>query len=130
MQVEDYKTWEYENGRLLAREFLRLSPLPTAAFVYNDVTAIGVMSQLAADGVRIPEDVSVMGFDNIITTEYTTPPLTTVSQPAFDTGAMATRIILDKIMGTNMANCRINLHPQLIERKSVKNLNDDMEGDC
>ena len=130
VQVEDYKTWEYENGRLLAREFLQLSPLPTAAFVYNDVTAIGVMSQLAADGVRIPEDVSVMGFDNIINAEYTTPPLTTVSQPAFDTGAMATRIIRDKIMGTNMANCRINLHPQLIERKSVKNLNDVMEGDC
>ena len=130
VQVEDYKAWEYENGRLLAREFLKLSPLPTAVFVYNDVTAIGVMSQLAADGVKIPEDVSVMGFDNIITAEYTTPPLTTVSQPAFDTGAMATRIILDKIMGTNMANCRINLQPQLIERKSVKNLNDVMEGDC
>ena len=107
VQIDDYKIWEYENGRELARCFAKLSPRPTAIFVYNDATAISVMSQLNVLGIKVPEDVSVVGFDNILMSEYSNPPLTTVLQPAFETGAMATKIILDKIEGKNKANCQI-----------------------
>lgn len=75
----------------LARCFAKLSPRPTAIFVYNDATAISVMSQLNVLGIKVPEDVSVVGFDNILMSEYSNPPLTTVLQPAFETGAMATK---------------------------------------
>lgn len=121
-RVDDNTYWEYENGRLLADSFLALNPRPTAVLVYNDVTAISVMSQLIAKGIRIPEDVSVIGFDNIVMSEYASPALTTIMQPAFETGEMATRILLDKIEGKSSVNCRVNLCPKLIVRKSVKKI--------
>lgn len=121
-KVADNTYWEYENGRLLAEALLELHPRPTAVLVYNDVTAISVMSRLIARGVRVPEDLSVIGFDNIIMSEYATPALTTIMQPAFETGAMATRILLDKIEGKSATNCRIAFSPKLIVRKSVNKI--------
>ena len=121
--VNDYTIWEYENGRILAKKFVEIDPMPTAIFVYNDITALSVMTQLNAEGLRIPEDVSVIGFDNIVNSEYTNPPLTTIRQPSFTTGAVATQIIFDKIIGNVTENCRVELKPQLIERKSVRALN-------
>ena len=63
-----------------------------------------------------------IGFDNIIMSEYATPALTTIMQPAFETGAMATRILLDKIEGKSDTNCRIAFSPKLIVRKSVNKI--------
>lgn len=117
--VTNYSCWEYENGRALADRFLELYNRPTAAFVYNDMTAISVMGQFTARGLRVPEDVSVISSDNIMMAEYTNPPLTTIRQPAYETGSLATQTILDKIEGRIHTNCRINLQPQLVERKSV-----------
>ena len=117
--VDDYTRWEYENGRQLASRFLQLKDRPTAVFVYNDITAIGVMSQLMKQGLQLPQDVSVVGFDNIIMSEFANPPLTTICQPAAETGSMAAQMIIDKIEGFRSSNCRINLTPQLIERESV-----------
>lgn len=119
VKVEDYTRWEYENGRQLANRFLKLKERPTAVFVYNDITAIGVMSQLMKQGLNLPKDVSVVGFDNIIMSEFANPPLTTICQPAFETGVLAAQMIIDKIEGRRVSNCRINLTPQLIERDSV-----------
>lgn len=118
-EVADHTRWEYENGRQLANRFLELEDRPTAVFVYNDITAIGVMSQLMKQGLNLPGDVSVVGFDNIIMSEFANPPLTTICQPASETGAMAAQTIIDKIEGHRTSNCRIHLTPQLIERDSV-----------
>lgn len=122
VEVEDYKIWEYENGRNLAEEFLNLDPMPTAAFVYNDITAISVMSHLMSKGIQIPDEVSIVGFDNIIMSGYATPPLTTISQSAFETGANAARIILDRITGKNHSCYQIKMRSQIIERSSVKEI--------
>ena len=113
VKTDNYTRWEYENGRALADSFLARKGSATAAFVYNDMTAISVMSRLRERGLRVPEDVSVIGFDNILMSEFANPPLTTVRQPAYETGALATQTILDKIEG------RINLSPRLVERGSV-----------
>lgn len=123
VHVANYAQWEYENGRKLAKSLLELEDRPTAAFVYNDMTAISVMSQLMASGFRVPEDISVIGFDDIIMSEYATPPLTTIRQPSYETGTMATQTILDKIAGRCQANCRITLRPKLVERSSVLKIN-------
>ena len=120
--VDNPARWEYENGRQLANSFLELVPRHTAAFVYNDVTAISVMSQFMSRGLRVPEDVSVIGFDNIIMADYSNPPLTTIRQPAYETGSLATQTIIDRIEGRRSTNCRVNLAPQLIERQSVSDL--------
>lgn len=117
--VNDYARWEYENGQQLANHLLQLPERPTAAFVYNDMTAIGVTSQLMKQGVRIPEDISVIGFDDIIISEFAHPPLTTIRQPAYETGKLATQAIIDKIEERRQTSCRITLTPQLIERDSV-----------
>lgn len=118
-RVDNYTRWEYENGRQLASRVLAMSDRPTAVFVYNDMTAIGVMSQLMKEGLEIPEDISVIGFDNIVMAEFANPPLTTICQPAFKTGSLAAQTIIDKIEERSFTGCRINLSPQLIERDSV-----------
>lgn len=119
IRTDNYTRWEYENGQLLANRIVEMTDRPTAVFVYNDMTAISVMSQLMKQGLRIPEDISVMGFDNIVMSEFANPPLTTVCQPAYETGSLAAQTIIDKIEGRRFTNCRIDLTPQLIERDSV-----------
>lgn len=123
VEWEKSTTWEYENGRNMVSMLLTMEERPTGLFVYNDMTAFSVISQLNTEGIRVPEEISVIGFDNIDMSEYTSPPLTTIAQPAFETGEMAARIILDRIQGVRRANCRVKFEPTIIERKSVRNMN-------
>ncbi len=75
--------------------FLRLPDRPTALFCYNDMMAIGVMKGLAEACVRVPQEMSVTGFDNILFSAYTNPPLTTFDQPKRFIGAEAARLVLN-----------------------------------
>ncbi len=74
---------------------------PTAVIVYNDVMAIGVLHALRAHHLRVPEDVSVVGFDNIAMAAHTNPPLTTVSQPKQHMGKLALQVLRQMIRGEN-----------------------------
>ncbi len=74
--------------------FLSLKEPPTAIFCFNDFMAIGVYSALYQAGVHIPQDISVVGFDNIAISAYLTPPLTTFHQPKDKLGAEAARLML------------------------------------
>jgi len=74
--------------------FLRLPQPPTALFCYNDMMAIGVLKGMHQAGLRVPEDMSVAGFDNILFSAYTNPPLTTFDQPKHFIGAEAARLVL------------------------------------
>lgn len=69
----------------------------TAVFAANDLSAIGVIAALKRHGRRVPEDVSVVGFDDIHLAAYTSPPLTTIQQPTFEMGRRATEILIDAI---------------------------------
>lgn len=84
-----------EDGASAAKYFLDLAERPTALVCYNDMMAIGVMKSLQQAGIRIPEDVSITGFDNIIFSAYTNPPLTTLDQPKRFIGAEAARLLLE-----------------------------------
>jgi DNA-binding LacI/PurR family transcriptional regulator len=84
-----------EDGELAAKYFLSLSERPTGLVCYNDLIAIGMMKGLQQAGLRIPEDVSITGFDNIIFSAYTNPPLTTLDQPKRFIGAEAARLLLE-----------------------------------
>lgn len=84
-----------ENGFTALNHFLELKNPPTALFCFNDMMAIGVLSGLHQAGLRVPEDLSVVGFDNIKLSSYTTPPLTTLDQPKHYIGEEAARLLLD-----------------------------------
>ena len=83
-----------EDGLAALDHFLNLSKRPTALFCFNDMLAIGILNGLHAAGIRVPENISVAGFDNIIFSAYTNPPLTTLDQPKRYIGAEAASLIL------------------------------------
>ena len=75
--------------------FLNLVDRPTALVCFNDMMAIGVLNGLQQAGMRVPEEFSVTGFDNIIFSAFTNPALTTFDQPKYYIGAEAARLLLD-----------------------------------
>jgi DNA-binding LacI/PurR family transcriptional regulator len=68
--------------------------MPTAIFCYNDMTALGVLSEAAVQGRSVPEDLSVVGFDDIFFGSYLNPPLTSVCQPKKELGRRAMQLLL------------------------------------
>jgi LacI family transcriptional regulator len=114
---------EFENGRKLARIFLDAHCSATAIVTINDITAFGIIQELIKNGHRIPEDISVIGFDNINLSAMINPPLTTVSQPSFEMGILAAKVLIDRIERQNKISTQISLKPAIVERESVKTLN-------
>jgi DNA-binding LacI/PurR family transcriptional regulator len=90
----EVSTSDPAGGQSATSHFLTLSPRPTAIFCYNDMLAIGVLRGLQESGLRIPEDCSVAGFDNITFSAFTNPPLTTFDQPKRTIGAQAAQLVL------------------------------------
>lgn len=84
-----------DGGRRLAREVLASGA--TAVLTYNDLLAIGLMQELQAAGVLIPDQISIVGFDDIFGADFTTPPLTTVRSPLSDCGTKAAELMLEAI---------------------------------
>jgi LacI family repressor for deo operon, udp, cdd, tsx, nupC, and nupG len=106
-------------GGMRAAEELTASPT-TAAIAYNDQVAIGLIRGLAARGVQVPRDVSVVGFDNIAPAELITPGLTTVASPLRLAGATATRHLLAVIEGAQSRTGQPMVLPvRLVERGST-----------
>jgi DNA-binding LacI/PurR family transcriptional regulator len=84
-----------EDGFAALSHFLDLPNRPTALICYNDMMAIGFLKGLQQAGIRVPEEMSITGFDNIVFSAYTNPPLTTFDQPKHFIGAEAARLLLD-----------------------------------
>ena len=120
----------FNAGRRAARRILEMDKLPDAVFATSDSTAIGVIYALAREGVRTPEDISVMGFDDNQIAEYYLPPLTTISQPQFDIGHKAFELLLDKINNQSCLERHILLPHRLVERGSVKKRGDPERKDA
>jgi LacI family transcriptional regulator len=88
----------------------------------NDLIAINAMRYLADQGVKVPDDISVTGFDNIRWTDVVTPRLTTIAQPVGAIGAKAVELVQEKMSGASLVNGRTVFDVTLIERDSVKRL--------
>ena len=86
---------EPEKGDLAAEHFINLADRPTALVCFNDMIAIGVLKSLQQRGMRVPEEFSITGFDNIVFSNYTNPPLTTFDQPKRFIGQKAAELILN-----------------------------------
>lgn len=108
-----------EGGREQARELLRLPEPPTAVFAANDLQALGVYEAAREAGLRVPEDVSVVGFDDLAFTEWSDPPLTTVRQPLMRMGATAAELVVELAAGRDLEHDRIELATTLVVRRST-----------
>lgn len=91
----------------------------TALICYNDIAAIGAIRALVNHGLRVPEDVSVVGFDDIQGAAFHNPSLTTIRQPLGEMGAVAARILLQRIRGSATFPDIVPIHPELIIREST-----------
>jgi LacI family transcriptional regulator len=109
-----------ENGRKAAFCLLDMEPPPTAIFAYNDIMAIGALRAVHERGLRVPEDFSVVGFDDIPQAAFTCPALTTVSQPKLDMGCRGAELLLDLIARkTPPDEVAAPLEVQLVVREST-----------
>ena len=114
---------DYDSGIKLADKLVN-SKLPITAIVCAaDILAIGVMSELYKLGVKVPDDISIVGFDDLETSKYLTPALTTIHQQISLKGQKAVELLLEHIEKTNLPKQEEVLSLELIERDSVKKLN-------
>jgi DNA-binding LacI/PurR family transcriptional regulator len=109
----------YEQGHAAAADLLRRAPRPTAIFAANDVMALGVYQAAREAGLRVPEDLSVVGYDDLPVVSWVDPPLTTVHQPLMDMAAAATELALALGRGERPARTRIELATSLTIRQST-----------
>jgi len=111
--------YRYESGLQAAKAMHALSIKPTAVLASNDQMGIGCLVGLKALGYQIPEDISVMGIDNIASTQFVDPPLTTVSLPLYDLGAMGMeRLIKLRHQETTTEEVTILPHHLVIRRST------------
>lgn len=114
--------YRVEEGRRGARELLGRPNPPTAMFCCNDLLAIGAMQVAKELGIRVPEELSIVGFDDTILASVTDPPLTTVSQPIGHMGKQAFQLLIENLVGGNgdSVKQRIVLLPELRIRGSTR----------
>lgn len=108
------------SGEHMAPLILEAGPLPDAIFCGNDMTALGVMNYFFKQGIKIPDEVSILGYDNVSYAESALIPLSTVSQTPFHLGfTMGSQLVEELIGGPGHLHQNVVIKPQLIERAST-----------
>lgn len=108
--------WGANQGYSAAKRLLQQSTPPTAVFAANDLLALGMMRACHQEGVRIPDDIAIVGYDDISGSDFYEPPLTTVRQPFQEVGRQAIETLLAALGGTTTDPVRTR--PELIVRES------------
>ncbi len=111
--------FEPESGYQAMRQILTQKNRPTAVFCGGDVMAMGAICAADEMGLRVPQDISVIGYDNVRNARYYSPPLTTIHQPKERLGEMAFTMLLDRIINKREEQQTIEVKPKLVERRSV-----------
>lgn len=112
--------WEPSSGYEMTLELMRLPKPPDAVFCANDMMALGCLDALAALGLKVPHDVSVIGFDDREVAQFTHPPLSTLVLPHYEMGEIAAQALIDAETGASRRVTQIKVECQLIERGSVR----------
>jgi len=118
----DYKI---EDGKRGAKALLRKGDRPTAIFCCNDMLAIGVLQAAKDEGLQVPGDLSVIGFDNTILSNVVNPPITTVAQPMEYMAKLVFELIVSNLENDLAPKKRIVLRPELIVRESTASVEKD-----
>jgi LacI family transcriptional regulator len=111
--------FERNSGYQAAIRLLRMLPRPTGIFAGNDLMALGVFLATRELGLHCPEDISIVGFDNLDFAEFTAPALTTVHQPGYQLGTAAARLLVERIHGSKQPVKKVVLSTELKMRNSV-----------
>jgi len=106
------------SGFARTEEWLNSPDPPSAIFASNDEMALGVLEAVRVKGMTVPDDIAVVGFDDIPAASYTVPPLTTVKQPLRAMGRKAVEMLLQQIMGRGLESLEVELETELIIRES------------
>ncbi|RXT05285.1 LacI family DNA-binding transcriptional regulator [Ammoniphilus sp. CFH 90114] len=110
--------YQFEDGYLAAQKLLSFEKLPAAIYGGNDNVAIGALKAVQDAGLRVPEDIAVVGFDDVEMSSFTTPRLTTIHQPRFEIGKRAMEFLLKKIKQEKIDRPHIILEDHLVVRES------------
>ena len=108
-----------QKGYETTKELLSRKVPFTALFAYNDISAVGAIRAIKETGLRVPEDISVVGFDDIREAAYHLPSLTTVRQPLRKIGALAAETLIERIEGRDGHEAGILVEPELVVREST-----------
>lgn len=111
--------FEFQGGYNAMNQLLALKPLPEAVFTSNDAMAVGGYHALFQAALSVPQDIAVIGYDDIELARYMTPPLTTIHQPKDELGELAIDTLLHRLAEPGGSQQLLVLTPELIERGSV-----------
>lgn len=114
--------WDYHTAREAVRPLLEREHLPTAVIAMNDDMAIAVKDEAFAHNLRVPEDISIAGFDNADITYYGSPKIYTVDRPLREMGYKAMEILLDKVNESKQEDVNIVLPCKIIEGTSIRQM--------
>ena len=128
LEVKDrlvlYGEYTLEGGEAAASSLLMRKNRPSAVVCFSDDIALGCMYVFRQQGFRVPDDISVIGFDNIPFAKYSAPPLTTIAQPGKDIGSICATLLIDLIDGKQPETMRHFLPHELIVRESTARVSD------
>ena len=120
----DDSNYEINSGDILAKQFIENPHDATAVLCINDMVAFGFIRTLNKNGIRVPDDISVVGFDDIPFADTFLPPLTTIRYPSNETGKLAAMMLFSNLSDDREnLTLDMNLEPKLIIRETVKSLN-------
>jgi LacI family transcriptional regulator len=106
-------------GYLAMQALLKRTPKPSAVFVCNDLMAFGALAAAGEAGLKVPEQLSIVGYDDIELAAFSTPALTTVAQPKRQIGTLAAELLLERLQDGDREPRRVILEPQLKVRAST-----------
>jgi LacI family transcriptional regulator len=105
-------------GYLCGKDILELNPAPTAIVASNDLMAIGIMNACEEAGVRIPNDIAIVGMDNTEIASRVSPKLTSIAMMQEEIGRHAAQILMDRLNGDKSEKKKVRLFPRLVVRES------------
>ncbi|WP_430790682.1 LacI family DNA-binding transcriptional regulator [Virgibacillus flavescens] len=108
---------DFEDGKRAMNVLLNLKERPTAVFAVSDILAIGALKEINNSGLKVPQDIALIGFDKIAFSNMTHPTLTTIAQPMYQMGCISANMIINKIKGKKVES--IILDHELIIREST-----------
>ena len=111
--------FEFRGGFDAMQALLALREPPQAVFMSNDAMAVGAYQALYQAGLRIPQDMALVGYDDIELARYMTPPLTTIHQPKDELGELAIDVLIHRMAQPDLQQQRLQLTPELVERGSA-----------
>jgi len=118
-QLIEYSDWQIRGGESAAEALLSYPNPPTAIFGFNDNVAIGALNAARRLGLRVPEDLSIVGFDDTFQSRIVWPQLTTVRQPLQELGRTGVSLLMRLLEGQRVEALRMELSTTLVVRAST-----------